>query len=193
MELGSTFPLQQIHSLIRHLTTSSHRNQSPLRDHPSLPAKQDKIRLRLEIWIEILAELINTDDFVHTRIEKNLYLQRRILEWSLHNSDNPVSSRRPLTWRRLLSGSQDQMMRETFPTFISSKVQYEHAAELRNLCIHGFPLFNIWDNISFIYTICAEDVTTQLGTELHLYQFRIVIKALNDYKAYFIELIQWPH
>jgi hypothetical protein len=70
MELESTFPLQQVRDLIRRLSTSSHGSRSPLRNHSSLPAEQDKIRLRPETWAGILTEPINTNDLVRTRIEK---------------------------------------------------------------------------------------------------------------------------
>src|SRR5208282_3476945 len=70
MELESTFPLQQIRSLIRRASKSSHESRSPFRNHPSLPAEQDKIRLRLTTWAGVLAEPTNTDDLVRNRIEK---------------------------------------------------------------------------------------------------------------------------
>jgi hypothetical protein len=54
------------------------------------------------------------------------------------------------------------------------------ASTVRNLIVHGIPLFNIWDCISFIYTVCAEDVKTPLETQLHLVQFRVIIKSLRS-------------
>jgi hypothetical protein len=66
-----------------------------------------------------------------------------------------------------------------------SKVQADRLTQLRNICLDGFPIFNIWDSISFIYTLCAEDVKTQLGAELHLYQFRMIVKSLCECRTYF--------
>jgi hypothetical protein len=33
--------------------------------------------------------------------------------------------------------------------------------------------------MSFIYTVCAQNIKTQLGAELYLYQFRMIIEALR--------------
>src|SRR5205814_1732468 len=85
MELESTFPLQQVRALVRHISTSSGGTRSPspkpassrgthslFPNHPTLPAEQDKIRLRLTTWANVLAEPINTDDLVRARIDKIL-------------------------------------------------------------------------------------------------------------------------
>jgi hypothetical protein len=47
MDSDSTFPLQRVRSLLRRLSTSS-QSRSSFRNHPSLPAEQDKIHLRLK-------------------------------------------------------------------------------------------------------------------------------------------------
>lgn len=41
------------------------------------------------------------------------------------------------------------------------------------------PIFNIWDSISLIYTLCAEPVTDNLHAELHLFQFRTIVQILS--------------
>ena len=37
---------------------------------------------------------------------------------------------------------------------------HTRSISLHLLLDHGFPIFNIWDSISFIYTVCAEDIMT---------------------------------
>ena len=41
------------------------------------------------------------------------------------------------------------------------------------------PIFNIWDSISLIYTLCVEPVESSLQAELHSYQFRSMVKILS--------------
>jgi hypothetical protein len=190
MELESTFALQQIRSLVRSLSKSSHGSRSPLRSHPSLPVGKDKICLQLEKWADVLAEPINTDDLIRARIEKIFTFFIKIASsndlattpavkslqdaLSILRRGGDFSRQAKTNWRERLSQLS-----------LPSKAQYQRLSHLRDLCVHCFPLYNIWDSISFIYTVCVEDVTTQLGAELHLYQFRMIIKALCDCKAYF--------
>ena len=49
---------------------------------------------------------------------------------------------------------------------------------LRSYIIH-IPLFNIWDDLSYLYTLCCEDIFTDRECELHIYQLRLAILALN--------------
>lgn len=42
------------------------------------------------------------------------------------------------------------------------------------------PLFNLWDSLSYIYTMCVEEIKSQLMAELHLFQFRIIIQILGN-------------
>ena len=43
------------------------------------------------------------------------------------------------------------------------------------------PIFNLWDSISMIYTLCVEPINTNLRAELHLYQFRTIILFLSQH------------
>jgi len=189
MDPDSTFPLQRVRSLLRRLSTSS-QSRTPVRNHPSLPAEQDKIYLRLETWANILAEPINTDTLLVQRIEKvfSFFIN---LAYSNNLSTTPAVQSLQDALSVLRRGgdfSRDAKTnwRERLSQLSApSKVQADRLVQLRNLCTQGFPIFNIWDSISFIYTVCAEDVKTQLGAELHLYQFRMIIKALVDCQRYF--------
>ena len=75
--------------------------------------------------------------------------------------------------------------RERISQLSAAKTNHDPISTLRNLCLQGFPVFNIWDSMSFIYTLCVEDIKTQLGAELHLYQFRLIISALRKCASYF--------
>ena len=48
-------------------------------------------------------------------------------------------------------------------------------------------MFNIWDAISYLYTICADDINISLEAQHYLVQFRIIIlslRAANEYFSY---------
>jgi hypothetical protein len=54
-------------------------------------------------------------------------------------------------------------------------------AKLSQLAIDNVPLFNIWDSISLIYTLCVERTTSPTAVQLHLYQFRLIVCALASH------------
>src|ERR1700731_531835 len=66
-----------------------------------------------------------------------------------------------------------------------ANTDFKRIANVRKVIIHGVPLFNIWDCILFLYTVCAEEIKTSVGAQLHLIQFRVIIKALRDVNQYF--------
>lgn len=47
--------------------------------------------------------------------------------------------------------------------------------QLAQYAQYNFPIFNIWDGISMIYTLCVEPIESDLQAELHLYQFRAIM------------------
>lgn len=51
-------------------------------------------------------------------------------------------------------------------------------AHLLQLATLEVPIFNIWNSISLIYTLCVEPVFNSLVAEVHLYQFRTIVQAL---------------
>lgn len=78
-----------------------------------------------------------------------------------------------------------QNWRERITQLSGARTNHDPISSSRNLCLQSFPVFNIWDSMSFIYTICADDVKTDLGAELHLYQFLMIVGALRDCNKYF--------
>src|SRR5208282_2488251 len=89
---GIHVPLQQVGSLIHRLSISSHESYSPFRNDPSLPAEQDKIRLRFQTWVSVLAERIDTDELVQAQIEKILSFFINVAYSNDLSTTSPVQS-----------------------------------------------------------------------------------------------------
>lgn len=53
--------------------------------------------------------------------------------------------------------------------------------ELVHASMFSVPVFNIWDSISLIYTLCVEPITDHLHAELHLFQFRSIVQILSNH------------
>jgi len=73
--------------------------------------------------------------------------------------------------------------------WIHVKGAINSSQQLQEACQHlvqvtkiNVPIFNIWDSISVIYTLCAESVTTSLQAELHLFQFRCIVEILSKHR-----------
>lgn len=73
-----------------------------------------------------------------------------------------------------------------------AKSNYERIRNLQKFTIHNVTLFNIWDAISFIYTMCVQDVKTPVEAQLHLVQFRLIIKSLSAEPKLFSRLLHTP-
>jgi len=52
--------------------------------------------------------------------------------------------------------------------------------ETRRLVLNSVPLFNLWDFVSFLYTLCVEDIADHWHAELHLLQFRTILQAMRS-------------
>jgi hypothetical protein len=160
-------------------------------NHPSLPDEY-KIRLNLQTWANIFAEPIDTHAQQRARVDKilNFFIKVAMLN-DLDNTLAVQSLRTSLTNLFRLgecSSEIDIDWRARISQLASpERMNYKSSSSMRDLCVHGIPLFNIWDSMSFIYTVCAEDIKTQLGAELHLIQFRIIIRALRVCKRVFPE------
>jgi hypothetical protein len=62
---------------------------------------------------------------------------------------------------------------------LSSNDFWRYSAELSRTAIYEVPIFNIWDSISSIYTLCVEQIPTDLRAELRLFQFRTLDLLVN--------------
>ena len=187
MEL--TIPLHQVRPLIRR--TSSRPNPAPKVASPNHlpPVDRNKITLDLKRWEGLTGEP-HDQASAQNRLEEILKFFIRIAS---SNNLSPSSAIQTLqdslsVLRRggdFSRNAAKKYWRERIAQASAPKTDHDPLSTLRNLCLHGFPIFNIWDSISFIYTVCVEDITSQLGAELHLYPFRLILKALRDCRTYF--------
>jgi hypothetical protein len=58
---------------------------------------------------------------------------------------------------------------------------WKQGTELARKAVYEVPIFNIWDSISLIYTLCVEEIQTDSRAELHLLQFRTIIRILSSH------------
>lgn len=164
---------------------------SPPRNHPSLPDDGEKICLRLQTWANVLNEPLKTLDEQRGRVQKILEFFVKVGTLNnLHDTPSVQSLKNALSvlssgGNELFNSSNDQWKKKISQLSSPAKTDFERIANLRELIIHGVPLFNIWDCISFLYTVCAEEIKTSVNAQLHLVQFRIIIKALRQVKEYF--------
>jgi hypothetical protein len=187
--MESTIPLHQVRTVVRN-TSPPCPNRPVFRNDPSLPADQDRISLNLQTWKNVLSEPINTETLARKGIDKILTYFVNIASLNdLANIPAVQTIRESLSiLRRGGDFSRDaakKNWRERIAQLSAAKTNHDPLSSLRTLAIDGFPIFNIWDRMSFIYTVCATDVKTQLGAELHLYQFRMIIKALRGCQEWF--------
>ena len=187
MEL--TIPLHQVRPLIRR--TSSRPNPAPKVASPNHlpPVDRNKITLDLKRWEGLTGEP-HDQASAQNRLEEILKFFIRIAS---SNNLSPSSAIQTLqdslsVLRRggdFSRNAAKKYWRERIAQASAPKTNHDPISTLRNLCLHGFSIFNIWDSISFIYTLCVEDIKSQLAAELHLYQFRLILKAFRDCKIYF--------
>lgn len=88
--------------------------------------------------------------------------------------NNLISTHDELRSRDLIS------IRDHIPPQLLQKVETLNriCKDLVNSVRCHVPIFNIWDSISLIYTLCVEPVTSNQQAELHLFQFRSMIQIL---------------
>ena len=155
----------------------------------SPPTSINKITLTLQSWKTVINEPYDRDS-AHTRIDNilNFFI-------NIASSNNLIITPAVQTLRESLSvlrrsgdfshEAAKKNWQERIAQLSVPKTDHNPVFTIRNLCLQGFPIFNIWDSISFIYTFCVKDIKTQLGAELHLYQFQMILTALRNCNKYF--------
>lgn len=186
--METTISLHQVRNIIR--KTSPRPKTQSFRNDPSLPDDYNKIGLNLEKWENVLNEPYNTEILAKARIDKILNFFINVASANDLAATPAVQILRESlsTLRRGGNFSRNaatQNWRERITQLSGARSNHDPISSLRNLCLQGFPVFNIWDSMSFIYAICADDIKTDLGAELHLYQFRMIVGALRDCNKYF--------
>ena len=190
--MESTIPLHQVQHVIRKTSPAYSRQSTPPGNSASgkkSSTARKTITLNLQSW-KNETNLPPDQDSARIRIDKilNFFINIALLN-DLTNSPAVQILRESLsTLRRggdFSRKAANKNWRERIAQLSSPQTNHDPVSTIRNLCLHGFPIFNIWDSMSFIYTVCVEDIKTQLGAELHLYQFRMILSALRSCKTYF--------
>lgn len=58
---------------------------------------------------------------------------------------------------------------------------HEAYLKLAQYIVEGVPIFNIWDSISMIRTLCVEPIYDEVRAELHLYQVRTLLRIFSKH------------
>lgn len=157
-----------------------------LHDALTLP-QPDNITLDLNFWTGIL-----NDEVVGTSVEKVVSIFQYFID---HGTAKGLASSPAV---QTLQTSVDLVDDKKKPHKVSKndRIGISHAIlqpvlaasakvvkfeEILKYTVEQVPLFNVWDCISFVYTLCVEPIGNPLLVELHLYQFRIIVKALGDH------------
>jgi hypothetical protein len=139
-------------------------------NHPSLP-DEHKIHLHLRTWANVLAEPIKTYGQQRARVDKILHFFIKVAALNQLATTPAVQSLHDcLDSLTHLGDCRIDIKGFDWKTRIAqlarpAKAEYANASDSRNLCIHGMPLFNIWDSLSFIYTVCTENIHMQVRAE----------------------------
>jgi hypothetical protein len=157
--MDSAIALHQVAQVTKEITPPPELSpRSKLdRNHHSLPDEY-KIHLHLHTWANILAEPAQNYGQQRARVEKILRFFIKVATLNQLATTPAVQSLQDcLHSLTVLGEATDDLQNFDWKTRISqlatpAKGHYENASDLRNLCIHGMPLFNIWDSLSFIYT-----------------------------------------
>ena len=186
--MEDTIPLHEVRNIVRSISSASLKS-AVFRNHPSLPKDHIKISLNLGIWKNVHDEP-HDESSIRARIDKILTFFLNIASSNQLTITPAVQTLRDSLSILRRGGdfgreAAKKNWRERISQLSEAKTNHDSVSTLRNLCLQGFPIFNIWDSISFIYTLCVEDIKTQLGAELHLYQFRLIISALRKSELYF--------
>jgi hypothetical protein len=152
-----------------------------------------KIPLDISYWNELLEQAIPTNDVtkVETILQYFVYvgtkngLQDTPAVQKLNNAlqFTRIQPGRETSWQMRYSHSQEVWPLQQNPQItINSPDDLSTAMNsLMTDATCNVPLFNIWDSISLLYTLCVEPVSDALRAELHLYQFRTIIRALAQH------------
>lgn len=147
---------------------------------PSIPTSSAKIELHIGKWAKVADRPVTTVEDGIAKVRGILtYFISAACENGLGNTPAVATLTSAIeTARRGLDPNN------TTPIIWTDKVSQHTRAhtpsytlQLKTFVVNSFPLFNIFDAMAFIYTICVEDLFIPRECELHLYQFRLLIRA----------------
>jgi hypothetical protein len=149
---------------------------------PSLPTSSQKIELHIGAWAKMAEKPV-------TAVKEGLDKTTTILKYFIEvaTSNGLASTPAVATLMTAMDAAQKGLdPTNTTPIAWSCKISQHTRAhtpsytfQLKEFILNGFPLFNIFDAMSLIYTLCIEDLFAARECELHLYQFRFIILAFH--------------
>jgi len=104
---------------------------------------------------------------------------------NLRNSRNFERERNRLSWADRVAHSDESVT--VAPVDYNALIQTNPEQAITQLVYNALrevPVFNVWDSMGLIYTLCIEMITTEITAELHLYQFRMIIKWIANHWYY---------
>lgn len=153
------------------------------RNHITLPDDGAVIRLHLNIWSAVFRERITSRGAQRERWRKILKFFLKV--GALNNlKTTPVLA----FFENSLAVIENSKVgdNEKLKTDEYTKLNHQYEpikvtgiVRSKNLIFNSIPLHNIWDAISFVYTVCVEKISTRRQAEAHSYQFRTIIQALR--------------
>lgn len=133
----------------------------------------DQVRKVLQYFLDVATDNLLNDTVAAHKLKQALKLVDSI-QPQTDIASIPIISRTSYAEARLpLIQIENQIL--------SSNDFWRYGASLSRAAVYEVPIFNIWDSISLIYTLCVEDIHTDLRAELHLFQFRTIIRILSTH------------
>jgi hypothetical protein len=157
--------------------------------------EQTVIKLDLTFWHAVLHEPVPANNLQKV----DTILQFFVDVGTANGLDNTVAvqklktaillvrnpPKKPPSWLQRMSHSETAFrlpLIDSGGTLLRSTDDVSSAlTKLFQLATYNIPLFNIWDSISLIYTLCVEQTASTIATQLHVYQFRTIVRALANH------------
>jgi hypothetical protein len=113
-------------------------------------------------------------------------LQDTVAAQKLTDAINNVLAIKPKTNITKIPGSRRTSYAAAHQPLIQTNNQIlasitKQGIEIAREAVYEVPIFNIWDSLSLIYTLCVEEIQTDRGAQLHLLQFRTIIRILSSH------------
>lgn len=153
------------------------------RNHPTLPDDHAVIRIHLDTWSTVFEESIISPGAQRKRWQKILKFFLKV------GTLNNLKATPALTFlENSLAIIENSKVNDSESLDVDENIkicqQYNPVkvtgiVRSKNLIFNSIPLHNVWDAISFVYTVSVEKIRTRRQAEAHTYQFRTIIKTLR--------------
>jgi hypothetical protein len=157
--------------------------------------EQPVINLDLNFWHAVLREPVPPNNLQKVDTILQIFvdigtangLDGTVAVQKLQNAISLIRNppKQPPSWLQRMSHSENILRLPLVDTDVaiirSDEDVCSALTKLSKLATYNVPLFNIWDSISLIYTLCVERTTSPTAAQLHLYQFRTIVRALANH------------